>query len=159
MNFGVIGPTRVQVFAAMAVCCGAMSLQCPMMGGESMAADPLPAKMAPYSEAIGDTNIQFKMVPIPGGEYVMGSPETEAGRKADEGPQHPVKIEPFWMGATEVTWDEYDIWAFSLDVYRRKLSGARPNENDHVADLVTRPTRPYTDMSFGMGQEGHPASA
>ena len=42
--------------------------------------------------------------PIPGGVYKMGSPASEKDRKADEGPQVEVKIEPFWMGRHEVTW-------------------------------------------------------
>jgi len=87
----------------------------------------------------------------------MGSPESEAGRNEDEGPQHKVKIEPFWMGKHEVTWDEYDIWSFSLDVQRRKIAGKEPTENDKVADAVTRPTKPYTDMTFDMGHDGYPA--
>src|SRR5690349_14216453 len=30
-----------------------------------------------YVEKIGDTKVEFTMVPIPGGTYVMGSPKTE----------------------------------------------------------------------------------
>ena len=52
------------------------------------------------------------MVPIPGGEFVMGSPDTEKGRKPDEGPQHKVKISPFWMGQCEVTWNEYELFMY-----------------------------------------------
>lgn len=44
------------------------------------------------------------MVYIPAGEYLMGSPETEAMRQSDEGPQHRVVInKSFWMGKYEVT--------------------------------------------------------
>ncbi len=53
------------------------------------------------------------MVPIPGGKFLMGSPEDEEDRNEDEGPQHEVEIEPFWMGKYEVTWDEYEIWMFN----------------------------------------------
>ena len=35
---------------------------------------------------------------ISGGTFTMGSPDSEQGRKEDEGPQHQVKISPFWMG-------------------------------------------------------------
>jgi formylglycine-generating enzyme required for sulfatase activity len=41
------------------------------------------------------------MVWIPGGEFVMGSDGPEAN--ADEGPAHPVRVDGFWMDATEVT--------------------------------------------------------
>ena len=38
------------------------------------------------------------MVPIPGGTFLMGSPDDEKGRDDNEGPQHPVTVKPFWMG-------------------------------------------------------------
>ena len=75
--------------------------------------------MKPYKQAIPGTEVSFEMVAIPGGEFSLGSPETEAKRKADEGPQVKAKIEPFWMGKYEVTWNEYDIWSFNLDIQRR----------------------------------------
>jgi formylglycine-generating enzyme required for sulfatase activity len=82
----------------------------------------------------------------------MGSPAGEAGRAPDEGPQHPVTIRPFWMGKTEVTWDEYDL-------YWKKEEGAQPaNETpaDKAADAISRPTPPYADETFGHGREKHP---
>ena len=45
-------------------------------------------------------------MPIPGGRFHMGSPKDEHGHAADEGPVHEVRIDPFWMEAHEVTWDE-----------------------------------------------------
>ncbi len=110
-----------------------------------------------YTESISGTEVTFDMVPVKGGTYAMGSPADEAGRNKDEGPQHAVEIEAFWMGKHEVTWDEYDIWSFSLDIERRKFLGTKPTELDKVADAVTRPTAPYTDMTFDMGHEGFPA--
>jgi len=115
------------------------------------------SKMKPYTESLSGTGVTFDMVPIAGGEFVMGSPATETDREEDEGPQHRVKVEPFWMGKHEVTWDEYDIWSFALDIQRRRLSGGKPTEMDKLADAVTRPTKPYTDMTFGMGHDGYPA--
>jgi formylglycine-generating enzyme required for sulfatase activity len=117
-----------------------------------------PDQMKAYKQRIRDTEVEFEMVPIPGGEFVMGSPETEPGRNADEGPQHKVKVEPFWMGKYEVTWDEYDVWRLKLDVQRRKIAGRKPDEIDLKADGVTRPTKEYTDMTFGMGHDGFPAT-
>jgi len=41
---------------------------------------------------------------VPAGEFLMGSPETEAGRQADESPIHSVRLEkPFYLGKYEVT--------------------------------------------------------
>jgi formylglycine-generating enzyme required for sulfatase activity len=113
--------------------------------------------MKPYTEVIPNTEIKFKMVPIPGGKFTMGSPENEKGRKPDEGPQHEVAIEPFWMEAHEVTWDEYEVFMFTMDIERRKNLNVAANENDKTADALARPTKPYTDMSFGMGKDGFPA--
>ena len=97
-------------------------------------------QMKPYREVLSGTDITFGLTPIPAGEFLMGSAENEEGRKADEGPQRKVKIAPFWMGTHEVTWDEYDIWGFSLDIQRRKSQGLKPPERDKIADAVTRPT-------------------
>jgi formylglycine-generating enzyme required for sulfatase activity len=115
------------------------------------------AEMKPYTEVISGTKVTFDMVPIPGGVFKMGSPEDEPGRNDDEGPQHTVRIDPFWMGKCEVTWDEYEIFMFSLDIQRRKLEGREPTPQDLAADAVARPTAPYTDMTFGMGKRGYPA--
>src|SRR5262245_49021045 len=78
------------------------------------------AEMKPYSQRLRHTEVSFDMVPIKGGEFLMGSPDSEKGRAEDEGPQHPVRVEPFWMGKCEVTWDEYDTWRLRIDEQRRK---------------------------------------
>jgi formylglycine-generating enzyme required for sulfatase activity len=54
-------------------------------------------------------SIGMKLVLIPPGEFLMGSPESEADRDSrDEGPQHRVRItRPFWLGVHEVTQGEY----------------------------------------------------
>src|SRR5712692_5918943 len=69
-----------------------------------------PAKHEAYTEKVAKTDVAFDMVAIPGGTYDMGSPKDEKDRGEDEGPQHPVKIAPFWMGKYEVTWDEFDLF-------------------------------------------------
>src|SRR6478672_6622795 len=48
--------------------------------------------MVPYTEKIPGTEVSFEMIPIPGGEFLMGSPKDEAGRGDDEGPQVRVKV-------------------------------------------------------------------
>ncbi len=115
------------------------------------------AEMKPYTDVIANTLVTFKMVPIPGGKFMMGSPASEAGRGEDEGPPHEVVIEPFWMEEHEVTWGEYEIWMFNLDIQRRAVNSEPTTDLDKAADAVTRPTKPYTDMSFGMGKDGFPA--
>jgi formylglycine-generating enzyme required for sulfatase activity len=59
------------------------------------------------------------MVPVPGGEFVIGSPVDEADRADDEGPQVRVKIEPYWIGKTEVTWAEYQAFMALYDAFKK----------------------------------------
>lgn len=113
--------------------------------------------MKSYSEIIPGSEVKFDMVPIPAGSFMMGSPESEANRNDDEGPQHEVKIQPFWMGKCEVTWQEYELWGLGLDLERRKAKSSQPTEYDKLGDAIARPTKPYSDMSFGMGKSGYPA--
>jgi formylglycine-generating enzyme required for sulfatase activity len=115
------------------------------------AADATPAHKS-YSEAIPGSTVKFDMVAIPGGRFLMGSPPGEAGRKDDEGPQHPVEIRPMWMGKCEVTWDEFDLF------WKARPGGKEDKEPEVVtdADAVTRPTPPYADETFDKGREGHP---
>jgi formylglycine-generating enzyme required for sulfatase activity len=50
-----------------------------------------------------------ELVVVPAGEFMMGSPETEAGRTSDEGPQHMVTFtQPFAVGRFAVTFDEWN---------------------------------------------------
>ncbi|MES2709889.1 MAG: formylglycine-generating enzyme family protein [Verrucomicrobiota bacterium] len=105
----------------------------------------------------GPTPRKFDMVPIPAGEFLMGSPDTEASRKPDEGPQVRVKIDAFWMGATEVTWALYTPFMITPDARWRDGSRKYHKPEDPPVDAVSAPTTPYTDMSFGMGGDDRPA--
>lgn len=114
------------------------------------------ADMQKYNEVIGKTTVSFDMVPIQGGSFTMGTPASEKGRKDDEGPQIKVELEPFWMGRTEVTWNEYELFMYPEDQRLVASSSAVVNK-DSVVDGVSRPTKPYVEMSFGMGKDGYPA--
>jgi formylglycine-generating enzyme required for sulfatase activity len=112
-------------------------------------------QMKPYVEPLEHTEYEITMIPIPGGRFQMGSPEGSGN--ADERPQHTVEVAPFWMSKFEITWDQYETWGEKMDFYRRSAFGTAATPRDLVADAVTRPTPPYTDMSFGMGKEENPA--
>lgn len=109
-----------------------------------------PGPFNPYKNTIPNTVVAYEMIPIPGGEFTMGTPESEKGRSADEGPQRKIKVEPFWMGKFEVTWDEYRFFMFQN--LANETRGADPS-----LDAISRPTKPYVEMSFGMGINGFPA--
>lgn len=81
----------------------------------------------------------------------MGSPETAAGRDADEGPQHKVAVSPFWMAKTEVTWDEYEEFYFGMNP-----EGLASDVQTSV-DAVSRPTPPYGAPDLGWGAGKRPA--
>lgn len=107
---------------------------------------------SPYTQELSGTDLKFDMAAVPGGEFMMGSPENEAGRHPDEGPQHQVKISPFWIGKHEVTWDLYEPF-----VYKNQESRRSSIPLSQEVDALTRPTRPYVDMTWGMGKESFPA--
>ena len=133
-------------------------------------------EMKAYRELLHNTlgshnkEVGFDMLPIPGGKYLMGASQAEfrnankddKDAKYDEGPQHEVAIESFWMGKYEVTWEEYEQWGVGLDKKRRTLAKIKntPWDKpwDELADHITQPTMPYTDMSFNMGKQGCPAT-
>ena len=115
-------------------------------------------EFADYTGKIPRTGVDFQMVAIQGGEFLMGSPAAEKDRQKNEGPQVKVKVDPFWIGKFEVTWDEYE--PFMITEASRRKNGSRtdydPSKHDLV-DAVSQPTPPYMEMSFGMGQRGYPA--
>lgn len=117
------------------------------------------ADMKAYAELIEHMDVTIDMVRIPSGAFLMGSPDREVDRNDDEGPQHEVKVGPFWMSRCEITWDAYEVWMFDLDIQRREFAKTDANERDKAADeyQLSQPTEPYTDMTFGMGKRGYPA--
>ena len=81
-----------------------------------------------FTQEIKGTTVSFNMAPIPGGTAPDGT-----------------VIKPFWMSTTEISWDVYDVWVFSLDV------------PEGGTDASTRPTKPYLLMDRGYGHQGYPA--
>lgn len=116
-------------------------------------AEPI-ANFKAYTEAVPGTTVPLDMVPIPAGSFTMGSPESEAGRSPDEGPQHRVTISNgFWMSKCEVLWDHYDQFYKNEGIPE---GDKRRDEPVVTADAVTRPTPHYTDDTWGHGREGKP---
>lgn len=110
-----------------------------------------------YTEKIAKDAGEHAMLPIRGGVVTMGSPTTENDRNDDEGPQIAVRIEPFWMGKYEVTWDSYVKFMAEYDVKapREELQKAAWKDQ---ADAVSIPT-PMYPQSFvpilkGLGKVG-----
>jgi formylglycine-generating enzyme required for sulfatase activity len=101
-----------------------------------------PATHRPYRERLPGTDLDLDMVAVPAGEFLIGSPDREKGRRADEGPHRRAKVRAFWMSKVEVTWDLYDRFL---------------QKDAADADAITRPTPSYIDETRGFGREGYPA--
>ena len=101
--------------------------------------------------------IALQMVRVPGGSFVMGSPEDELERDNDEGPLHEVTVPPFFMSRYPVTQAQWQAVA-ALPQEERELKpdpstfkgDNRPVENVSWYDamefcqrLVTHTGRPY----------------
>ena len=78
-----------------------------------------------FIEDLGD-GVGLEMVLIPGGSFLMGSPEDEIGHHESESPQHEVTIKPFCMGKYPVTQEQWKAVAV-LPQVNRELN-ADPSE-------------------------------
>jgi formylglycine-generating enzyme required for sulfatase activity len=98
-----------------------------------------------YEQTIPGSAVKFKMVPVPAGTFIIGSPGSEKARDPDEGPQKKVELSAFWMGEREVTFSEWDAFFKNVDV---------PQTKNISVDAVSRPTAQYIDLTWGMGRDG-----
>jgi formylglycine-generating enzyme required for sulfatase activity len=111
--------------------------------------------MVPYTTNIPGTEIPLSMVPIPGGKFSMGSPASEAGHKADEGPQVEISIQPFWMAKTEISWAQYWTYMNMYPVFKQfEIKNMRIIDGTNVTDAVTAPTELYEpDTTYEYGDD------
>lgn len=107
----------------------------------------LSAQTATESITIPGTTQSFKMVLLPGGTFTMGSSSEEVGRQANEG-LHSVRIDSFWIGMYEVTFDEY--FCFQFIYYDSDTASV----DGYKADAISRPSPPYFDFTYGRGKAG-----
>jgi formylglycine-generating enzyme required for sulfatase activity/tRNA A-37 threonylcarbamoyl transferase component Bud32 len=101
-------------------------------------------------EELGN-GIVLDLVKIPGGRFLMGSPEGKEERYDWEGPQHQVNIQPFWMGKFPVTQGQWAVVAtwpkveIDLQPDPSNFKGAnRPVEQvswDYAVEFCARLTR------------------
>lgn len=101
-----------------------------------------PDTLARYTETIPGTLITVEMIPVPAGTVTVNTPD---------GPQD-VEVGPFWIGKTEVPWEAYDVYVYTLDTNNEGLSA------DEV-DAIARPSKPYVLPGEDFGHRGYPALA
>ena len=97
-----------------------------------------------YSEKIPNSDLSIEMIFIQGGEYTMGNKNSNVN----------TQISSFWMSKYEITWEIYNLF-MEFD-QSNKLEYIIDGDTIKV-DGISKPTTPYTDMTFGMGYEGFPA--
>ena len=137
-----------------------------------------------FTEAVTNAKgkkVTFDMVLIPGGTFVMGSPDDEDERRDDEGPPHKVQLKPFYMCTTEATLDLFMIYYSETVKSTRddheKKDGKRVTVQDpalpvehkdidnlklakiYSVDAVGSPTPVYGDLTMGWGAGKRPAIA
>jgi formylglycine-generating enzyme required for sulfatase activity len=155
---------RTTLPAVAAVCCGlalsAFARQEPEVKPTIPPEPKVPTKVElppkNFTQPVPGSEVKFEMVYVPGGEFVMGSPESEPGRQPDEGPQRKVKVNPFWLAKCEVSWDEYYLFWKDPALYKAD-EFSEDQALKLAADALTRPTNTYVDELYDHGRDGHPA--
>ena len=91
---------------------------------------------------------------VPAGRFVMGSPDTEAGREPQETRHEVTLSQPFWLGAYEVTQGQ---WQAVMGWNRSTFRGAtRPVEQVNwleIQEFLRRRPAPYP-IVFDDGEVG-----
>lgn len=116
--------------------------------------------MVAYEVKFPESKESFWMDPIPGGEFVMGSPEAEKGRESIEGPQRVITVDPFWMARCEVTWSEYKEFMGLYHAFKKfEQQGLRKVTKENEVDAITAPTVLYeAEFTFEYGEEPEQAA-
>ncbi|MFC1607939.1 SUMF1/EgtB/PvdO family nonheme iron enzyme [Candidatus Latescibacterota bacterium] len=119
-----------------------------------------------YRQTIPGTDVTFDMIAVDGGDFTMGSPESEPTRNPDEGPERKVKVSSFWMGEIEVSWREFDVFYQQTATRGKNEQGLKQDiavtVTDAAADTVSvdaisGPTPPYGSPDQGWGRGLRPA--
>ena len=135
-----------------------------MLAWVVVCATPVAAKESPgeeakafdaYSATIPGSVVTFEMVPIPSGEFLIGSPPEEPGHQADEHPRVKIRVPAFWMGKHEVTWAEYQQFMELCNVFERfNDQGIRQLTEENQVDAVTAPSKLYEpSFTFETGDD------
>ncbi|MEX0324036.1 MAG: formylglycine-generating enzyme family protein [Puniceicoccaceae bacterium] len=84
-------------------------------------------------------NVPLEMVPIPAGQFLMGSPEKQEDSQKDEHPQQEVTIsKPFYIGRFEVTQAQWSaVMGFNPSTFTQSVSsGLHPVEGVSWSDAM-----------------------
>ncbi len=115
-----------------------------------------PAVGTEFRDGLRQGGLGPVMVVLPAGSFIMGSPDGEAGRYANEGPRHRVHIErPFALGRTEVTVGEFRRFVEASGY----VTSAEGGEGSFFRDPATGDWRLEPRLDWRFDSAGRPAEA
>ncbi len=91
-----------------------------------------------FSEDLGN-GITLEMLAIPGGTFLMGSPQDEKDSFGDERPQHEVNVPPFFIGKYPITQEQWRAIASRTDLKVDPSAPLRVNLDLNPAYFKDRP--------------------
>ena len=94
-----------------------------------------------FDSPVPGSEFTIKMIPVNGGTFRIGN-YAEAGKKNPVETKD-VKLSDFWIGAYEITHDQFGVFYKDETI----TQGSK-------VDAVTRPTAQYIDLSWNMGKDG-----
>ncbi|MFK7737764.1 MAG: formylglycine-generating enzyme family protein [Pirellulaceae bacterium] len=113
--------------------------------------------LVPYTLVVPGTEVEIKMVPIPGGTFNLGSSEDSEGHVEDEAPTVEIEVGPMWVAKYETTWEQYQLYMSMYRIFKDlQGQGLRMVNADNEVDAVTAPTELYDpSFTFKYGQESN----
>lgn len=111
--------------------------------------------LVPYTLTVPGTEVVIEMVPIPGGTFRLGSPDTDPDHEEDELPQVEITVDPMWVSKYETNWEQYKLYMSMYKLFKDLESrGLRKLNDSNKVDAVTAPTELYDpSFTFEFGQD------
>ena len=153
---------KLMYLVALATCLGAIIAAAALASAPVAEAPPPQGRglrlAEKYTEIVrtqSGEKLSFEMVLIPAGSFLMGSPAGEAGRSDNEGPQHQVRLDPFYLCTTETTLELFlayyqeTVSAKKDFVETEQAKKAAEQASSSDVDAITGPTPVYGDLTMG----------
>jgi formylglycine-generating enzyme required for sulfatase activity len=115
--------------------------------GESWQVEQRQVQVQAVEQELG-AGMSLRLIRIPAGEFLMGSPPDEPERCNDEGPQHTVKLASFFISQTPITqaqWRAVAQWQPRQGEHWERELKASPS---HFADGADSDQRPVEQVSW-----------
>jgi len=141
--------TGIRVAAMLASCFSVMA------AADTLASHKEPAKK--YIETVktqSGEKLSFEMVLIPAGSFLMGSSAGQIGHSDNEGPQHQVRLDSFYLCTTETTLELFlayyqETVSAKKDFVETEQAQKAAEQASSDVDAITGPTPVYGDLTMG----------